>query len=214
MSDQLRPEYSKSFEFLRLIYPNGPWKLTAISVDKKKIDSRTFDPGEEGEMATWLKLHEQRNLYYCVNPPIDSARDNKKLEKAEIARVHFLHVDVDPRIGESVEEEQERIFKQLMSYKLRPSVIVFSGGGYNALWKLDEPIDIADGGGTKDDIMARAIDVERRNWQFELDFSTPDHCRDVSRILRLPGTLNRPNAEKIAKGRTISLAKLVHVEEA
>ena len=70
---------------------------------------------------------------------------------------------------------------------------------------------VADGGGTKDEIVARAVDVERRNWQFELDFSTPDHCRDVSRILRLPGTLNRPNAEKIAKGRTIALARVVKV---
>ena len=209
--NELRSDFAASLSFLALIYPEGPWKLTAISVDKKAIDSRTFGPEDEDEAIKWLQLYEKRNLYYSVNPPTQEARDLKKCEKVEVARVHYLHVDVDPRAGEDVESEQRRILEQLLTYRIEPTVVVFSGGGYNALWKLLEPIPVADGGGTKDEIVARAVDVERRNWQFELDFSTPDHCRDVSRILRLPGTLNRPNAEKIAKGRTIALARVVKV---
>lgn len=212
MSD-LRPDYSESLRFLRLIYPDGPWKLTAISVDKKSIDSRTFDPGDEADLLNWLKLHERRNLYYSVNPPIDSARDERKLDKSQVLRVHYLHVDVDPRVGEDVEEEQRRILRQFDEYRIPPSVLIFSGGGFNALWRLTEPVKIAEDAPDAKTVIARAVDVERRNWQFELDFSTPDHCRDVTRILRLPGTLNRPNADKIAKGRTISLARIERVTE-
>lgn len=210
----MTPDFSESVAFLRLIYPTGPWMLTAISVDKKAIESKTFDVSEYEMVHDWLTLHRQRNLYYSVNEPIESAREKKKLDKTDVRCVHFLHVDVDPRVGEDVEREQERILTQFSSYKIQgvlvpPSFLVFSGGGYNALWRLNEVISIAQGSPSPEETIRRAIDVERRNWQFELDFGTPDHCRDVSRILRLPGTINRPNAEKIKKGRVPAVSRLI-----
>lgn len=202
------PDFEASIRFLELIYPEGPWMLTAISIDKKSIEARTFMPEEREETIAWLNLHKMKNLYYSVNVAIESAREKRKLSKTDIHSVHFIHVDVDPRAGEDVDAEQKRIYEQLTSYKIEPSVIVFSGGGYNALWRLDRAIPIADGSPSPEETIARAVDVERRNWQLELDFDTPDHCRDISRILRLPGTLNRPNAEKVAKGRTVALARI------
>lgn len=207
-NDSLQPDFTKSVEFLRVIYPTGPWMLTCISIDKKAIEARTFSGQDEEDVLAWLALHKNRNLYYSVNQPIESAYEKRKLAKTDVHSVHYLHVDVDPRTGEDVAAEQARILKRLESYHIKPSVIVFSGGGYNALWKLSKPVPVADGSPSPEETIARAIDVERRNWQFELDFETPDHCRDVSRILRLPGTLNRPNAEKVAKGRTIALARV------
>lgn len=205
----MEQDFQESLRFLRLIYPTGPWMLTAISVDKKSIEARTFSEQEaEHDIIAWLNLHKAKNLYYSVNQPTDDAREKRKLSKTDVHSVHFLHVDVDPRAGEDVESEQARILTQLTSYKIEPSFIIFSGGGYNALWKLDTPVDISNNASSQEDAVQRAMDVERRNWQFELDFSTPDHCRDVSRILRLPGTLNRPNTEKIAKGRTIALSRV------
>lgn len=204
----MKPDFTVSLSFLRSIYPTGPWMLTAITVDKKAIDARTFDEADESAMMEWLGRYHDRNLYYSVNQPTTAAREKRKLSKADVSQVHFLHVDVDPRVGEPVEKEQERIFAELCSYRIRSSHCVFSGGGYNALWRLEEPIDVAHGASSEEEAIARAIDVERRNWQFELDFNTPDHCRDVSRILRLPGTINRPNAEKVAKGRVPALSRI------
>lgn len=205
----MTPDFQISLDFLRRIYPVGPWMLTAISVDKKAIESRTFEESEHEQVVAWLGLHRQRNLYYSVNEPIESAREKRKLEKSDVRRVHFLHVDVDPRTGEDVQQEQERILKRIQAYSPPPSELVFSGGGYNALWRLSEPYDVANNSPSVEETIRRAIDVERRNWQFELDFETPDHCRDVSRILRLPGTINRPNAEKIKKGRTPALSQVI-----
>lgn len=202
------PDFRKSLEFLRLLYSSGPWMLTAISVDKKKITAETFHGGEEERVLSWLDLHKTFNLYYSVNQPVETAYEKRKLAKTDVHSVHYLHVDVDPRAGEDVAAEQKRIIEQIERYHIKPTFIVFSGGGYNALWRLSKPIPVADGSPSPEETIARAIDVERRNWQFELDFETPDHCRDVSRILRLPGTLNRPNAEKVAKGRTVALARL------
>ncbi len=206
----MKPDYAESLRFLRILYPTGPWMLTAISVDKKQIDARTFSSDESDEVLSWLHLHEKRNLYYSVNQPVIAAYEKKKLSKAEVLSAHFLHVDVDPRVGEDVAAEQERIHEQIMSYKIEPTVVVFSGGGYNAIWRLDEAVPIFAGASSPDEAVARALEFERYNWKLELDFSTPDHCRDVCRILRLPGTINRPNAEKIAKGRVPTLARIAH----
>lgn len=209
----MTPDFQASLDFLRLIYPDGPWMLTAISVDKKSIEARTFTPKDHEDVLAWLELHKQKNLYYSVNQPIKEAREKRKLSKTDVLSAHFVHVDVDPRAGEDVGAEQNRILARLHDYKIKPTVIVFSGGGYNALWRLDKQVDIAFGSPSPEETIARAIDFERRNWQMEIDFETPDHCRDVSRILRLPGTINRPNAEKVAKGRTPALAKIVHFED-
>jgi hypothetical protein len=205
------PDFHISLAFLERIYPDGPWMLTAISIDKKSIEARTFSVEEKEEVIAWLNLHKQKNLYYSVNQPIVEAYEKRKLSKTDVHSVHFIHVDVDPRVGEDVESEQNRIKEQLFNYKIEPTEVIFSGGGYNALWRLERPIPIADGSPSVEETIARAIDVERRNWQLELDFDTPDHCRDISRILRLPGTINRPNAEKIAKGRVPNLARIARV---
>lgn len=206
----MRPDYSESVRFLKLIYPTGPWMLTAISVDKRSIEARTLF--SEDEVVGWLNLHKQKNLYYSVNEPVKEAYEKRKLLKSDVSRVHYLHVDCDPRAGEDVEAEQVRILHELESYPIPPTAIVFSGGGYNALWKLTEPVDIAAKSPNEETSINRAIDVERRNWQLELDFNTPDHCRDISRILRLPGTINRPNAKKIAAGRTPALAEIHFID--
>lgn len=215
----MTPDFAESLRFLRWMMPEGPWMMTAISVDKKFIESRSFSPDDEEAALAWLQKNSARNLYYSVNEPVAEARESKKLRKSDVRRVHFLHVDVDPRAPDASEQdkqehtrrEQERILGELSTYKVPPSAIVFSGGGYNALWRLDKPVHVAEGSPSVEESVRRALDTERRNWQFELDFSTPDHCRDVSRILRLPGTINRPNEEKLRKGRVPVLARIVHL---
>jgi len=39
-----------------------------------------------------------------------------------------------------------------------------------------------------------------------------DNCHDVTRIMRLPGTMNRPNAKKRKKGRKEVMATLIHLD--
>lgn len=204
-------DHRASLSFLRMIYENGPWLLTAIASDKSSIDAKMFEdgPSADDDILSWLDYHSKKNLYYSVNEPIHDFDDSKKkLAKSEVYRVHYLHVDVDPRADADLEQEQSRILEQLLSYRIPPSFLIFSGGGFNALWKLSRPLPVAHQSPSAQETIARATDIERRNWQFELDFATPDHCRDVSRILRLPGTINWPSREKILKGRQRALSGL------
>lgn len=203
------PANDVAVEFLYTLRPAGPWSLTAVQTDKKSIETRTFRPETERQLREWLEKHNgHRNIYFNLNPTL---RDiNKKAEREDLRSVTHLHVDVDPRVGEDIEGERARILS-LMTERLPhgvppPTTIIFSGGGYQALWKLAEPIPI-------DGQLAAAEDAKRYNQQLERLFGG-DCCHNIDRILRLPGTVNIPDAKKAKKGRVPVLAQLVaHNEE-
>jgi hypothetical protein len=76
--------------------------------------------------------------------------------------------------------------------------LIFSGGGYQAFWKLDKPIPI-----NGDEALAE--ETKLYNMQLEHAYGG-DNCHDISRVMRLPGTINVPDAKKLAKGRKAELA--------
>ncbi|HEP9227020.1 TPA: hypothetical protein VDV27_001841 [Pseudomonas aeruginosa] len=204
--EQLKPDTAAAIDFLRRWSPDDDWCLTAIIPDGK-TETRTFKPSEADEAADWIEGHQgKRNLYFHVNPvrrPLDV-----KASKEDMARLACLHVDIDPRAGEDPAEEKERALKLLRAYTPKPTVIVDSGGGVQALWKLD-PSDKLEIGGN----ISKAQELEAYNVQLEKVFQA-DHCFNVDRIMRLPGTINVPTAKKLKKGRKPALARLVEWNDA
>ncbi|WFU64841.1 VapE domain-containing protein [Bradyrhizobium brasilense] len=202
-----KPDFDAAIEFLQTVYPAGPWVLTAIRPDRKAIETRTFYPAQAKELEAWLRGYEDRNIYWSVNPPLHDL--NKKAEREDIKEVAFLHVDIDPRAGEDLTAERARC-KALLGPKLplgvpTPTAIVFSGGGYQAFWKLETPIPV-------NGKLEFAEDAKRWNQQLEFQFGG-DNCHNIDRIMRLPGTINIPDAKKRAKGRATELARLVEYNE-
>ena len=191
-----------SLNFLEKWKPDGPWVLTSISTDKTSILTRTFRIKDE--CKKWLaEQHQgQRNLYFHVN---SVRRDlNLKANREDIASLDWLHVDIDPRPGEDLEEERERALALLQDPPKgvpRPTAVIFSGGGYQGFWKLSEPLQI-------DGEVEKYEDAKRYNQQLELLFGA-DACHNVDRIMRIPGTINWPDRKKKEKGRLPTLAKLV-----
>lgn len=202
---QVEPNTAAALEFLTRWAPEGPWVLTAIAVERKGIETATFYPGDNAE--AWIeKYNGQRNIYFHVNPPV---RDlTRKAERSDIARVDWLHVDIDPRAGEDLDAERERalglLTERLPKGVPRPTCIVFSGGGYQGFWRLKEPIPV-------EGDLAAAEEAARYNQQLELRFGA-DKCHNIDRIMRLPGTVNLPDKKKQAKGRTAQLAELVEFD--
>ena len=202
---RLTPRYDESARFLQLLYPEGPWTLTAIEPDRKGITTQTFRLIED--IMTWLdEQGAGRNIYYALNPLLGPV--SKKAERENVMALAFLHVDLDPRAGEDLATEQARCFDLLRRPPegvLSPTGIVFSGGGYNGIWKLREPFPIRGN-------VAKAEEAKLYNLQLELLLGA-DACHNVDRILRLPGTLNRPGSKKRKKGRKIALAEIVEWHE-
>ncbi|WP_065754083.1 VapE domain-containing protein [Bradyrhizobium paxllaeri] len=207
MTELPSPDNLAALDFLRKLYPDGPWLLTAIRVDPPGIQTRTFSPKNEGACLDWLKSRNgERNIYFSVNPPLREL--SKKAERTDIREVVYLHVDIDPRANETLEVERERI-EALLTTNLPPGVpaptaIVFSGGGYQAFWKLDMPIPI---GGD----LELAEEAKRYNQRLEYAFGA-DNCHNIDRIMRVAGTINVPDARKTKKGRKPELAQLFRFE--
>jgi hypothetical protein len=205
----VKPELNECLEFLERWKPEGPWVLTAICSDDKdsiggrRIETKTFDETNKNEIRTWIREHQEheRNIYFTVNTL--TRKVNKKASREDVARVDVLHVDIDPRPDKPLEREQKRILKLMERPEgvMPPDLVIFSGGGYQGFWFLDESLDI-------NGDLRRAERAKLYNLQIE-NLMGGDGCHNVDRIMRLPGSVNWPNAKKRAKGREPALAKVV-----
>lgn len=200
---KIEPNNQAALEFMQLWNPNGWWVLTAITTDKTSIITETFDASKLPELIRFLEtFNGERNIYFHVNSVKEPIF--KKAQREDIKSVDWLHVDIDPRPGEELEHEHERARRLVENPPANvppPTVIIFSGGGYQAFWKLTDPILI-------DGDLEKAEDAKRYNIQLETIFGA-DNCHNIDRIMRLPGTINLPDKVKLRKGRKKSLASLI-----
>lgn len=211
------PDYAASLAFLRLLYPQGPWVLTAIHPERKSdtgdadTRTRTFTQEQEAYLLSWLEEHgAEWNLYYQVNPPTGPV-NGKKAYRHQIKEMAYLHLDMDRQPNESIEVANARMIELMRNppFGLPPATgcVSSGGGGVNAQWALEVPVPVE--GETAEERTESANKLAAYNDAIRLLFAA-DPCHDIGRILRLPGTLNRPNAKKREKyGRTEpTLAKL------
>jgi P4 family phage/plasmid primase-like protien len=106
-----------------------------------------------------------------------------------------LHVDIDPepQEDESLQQWQVRKLEELQAFWPAPSRVEFSGRGYYALWAIEFTEDWRR--------------VKRINKWLALQLGG-DKCYDVSRVLRLPGTMNpKPDAGWAA---TVHTGDVIH----
>jgi hypothetical protein len=134
----------------------------------------------------------------------------KKAAKADLAAIEYLFGDLDPKDNESQDDAKARYLAALDAYSLAPTAIIDSGNGVQPLWRLQDPIKLApmrtkqkDGSGLKfpPETEAAIADVEDRTKLLMQTLGSVAGTQNIDRILRLPGTINLPNAVKIAKGR-------------
>lgn len=171
------------------ITPDGP--ITAKAVHPDRInDLRSFIEQHNGEA----------NLYFATNP---LCRDpGKKATKADVAALAYLHTDNDPRDDMPLDTEKQRLLDDVKGFPIQPSSVVDSGNGLGCFWRLEEPI--AHNGNTDE--------LEAANKRLAQHFGG-DHCHNLDRIMRLPGTLNLPTTSKLKKGRVPVQARLLEQNE-
>ena len=198
MSDDLKPDTDGAISFLEWLRPAGPWLLSAKRPDGPFETRFCADVAAARE---WIEARNGRfNLYVMINPAIPAA--DKKACKEDVSELAFLHVDLDVKQG-PLEEGLAGIRARLADFAPRPSGIIFSGGGYWAFWRLDEPLYL---GGAE----AQIAEAELYNRQLEIVLGG-DHCFNVDRVCRIPGTINLPDKAKRDRGRTSSLATIVEL---
>lgn len=203
----ITPHLDTAVDFLRQWKPAGPWLLAAFHNDRTRAgQAQEFDAESVDKLREWVARVQKDgfNVYFHVN----SVRPGlaKKAAKTDVATVDWFHVDVDPEKGKDIGEEQKRILADLQRHGAlpKPTLITFSGGGYQAFWKLADPVKV---GGD----LAAIEQAERYNQQIAGQLGG-DNCHNADRIMRLPGTVNYPNDDKRKKGQTEILAEVIRAD--
>jgi len=179
------PDTEQAFATLEKMFDADVLRhLVAISEDGK-VTARSFKHTNRAAMCEWIDDRQGKsNLYFTVNE-LGLGVKNRKATKEDVGRALYIHVDVDDASA----------LDRIRKYLPQPTMILFSGGGYQAFWKLREPsTDLAR--------------VERINRQIARALGG-DNCHNIDRIMRLPGTINVPNAKKRKAGRVPTLAYVV-----
>jgi hypothetical protein len=208
---------SQSVQFLEALRPGGPWWLNAFPPERG---------GEvEGELAKnaaeidrFVAAHNGKlNIYFTLNP-LRGAPKSRKPSKLDIAAVEYLQADLDPRDDESPKEAKARYAEAIEGSGRQPFMVVDSGNGLQALFRV-ERIELP-GEFVKDEedkqVYAPAVlkvvdDTEARIKAFLLYLGGTTGTQNVDRILRLPGTINLPNAKKLRDGRVECQSELIEL---
>lgn len=152
-----------------------------------------FEVGDPAAVAFVARNDaEGRASYYSLN--IVQPGLTRKATKADITAARGLHVDIDPPKDGSP-FDREAVLAKLHELPSRPSYIVDSGGGLQPVWLFDEPVTD----------LALAEGINRRLAKM-LD---GDHCFNIDRLLRVPGSLNTPDTKKAEAGRVPTRARFV-----
>lgn len=177
-------EPNSALDFLRHVAPEtGYMNVVAIDPKEGDIEALAFTPETVAELAPFIHEHREWNLYWSTNPLRTAL--NKKAAKEDVAALSWVHLDLD--------DPSDAALERLRTYHVPPTLILFSGGGYQAFWRLRESVPINGN--------IEVLEAANRRVLADLD---PEHpgTYNVDRIMRLPGTTNWPTATKLAKGRT------------
>lgn len=159
-------------------------------VDDEALEGMIF--GEDG--SKW-------NLYFGVCPVLEDVDYNKRGDESNVSHVTGLWADID--VKERGFASQEEIVHYLFGLDLVPTIVVGSGsGGVHAYWKLVD--------GEKGD-----KELVDRWWSY-LDEAAGerkiDKLIDLTRILRMPGSVYFPKAE--SKSSKVGAVEILYKTDA
>ncbi|WP_395624257.1 hypothetical protein [Sphingomonas daechungensis] len=158
------------------------------------IRAEIFDAVDLPAAVAWVARNdaEGRASYYSLSVVRDGLR--KKATKSDIVAARGLFVDIDPpKDGEAFDKAWH--LDRLYGLEVPPSFIVDSGNGLQPVWLFDQP----------EHDLARVEGVNRGL----AEKLAGDHCFNIDRILRVPGSLNTPDAKKAAAGRVPVRARFI-----
>lgn len=200
MTGNLEPNPSLAVKFLGWLNPDAALYLESMaSQGGAKPIARQYAPQDTAKAIDFVASGNsddvRRNMYFLPNAEfLQGAR-----KKENMSAVRFLHVDLDYKDYPGDHKEQEdRVLALLQDKRIRPkgvpapTAIWFTGGGCQALWKLEQPLHIEQAEGLNKALL------------FALQGGPGTHNAD--RLLRLPWTMNWLNDKKRATGREPALA--------
>lgn len=171
--------------------------LVSINPHTNAVKGRDFG-SNLANASEWASIENEAgaNIYWTVN----SVRKNldKKPSKADITGARFVHVDIDPpKTGGAF--DKGIVVEALENLTTPPSFVIDSGGGLQAFWRLTASCQ-------------NLVNIEAINTQVR-DLFDADACQNIDRLMRVPGSINWPDAKKKARGRKPALASVIRDDD-
>lgn len=184
MSDLPKHNTDEAVSFIALMFQERPVTLVAITTEGN-VKAKTFRANDGPGIERWVERWQGKgNVYFQVNELREGFVD-KKAKKGDVVLARYLHVDID----------DEDALDRIVAFAPPPTVVVFSGGGFQLFYRLREPTP----------------DLDRVEWgnAWLGKQLGGDNTHNIDRIMRLPGTINLPNAKKVEAGRIPALAYIL-----
>jgi hypothetical protein len=226
-------DIKQALQFLEILEPDGRHTIASEAPfggpDNGPLweAGRTFEAHQQSLLIADIKKRQARksNVYYSVNKPckiFERQGAGGKNNIDDIISIRALAFDID---FTSFERDQEAVMVFIdKKLELKPSLVINTGGGFHLIYLLDKKLstNIRHFKTVKTDEEKELYDDMLRNrsiitllgHNFETFLRTKlvhlpvkiDNMSNIDRVMRLPGTINYPKAEKIAKGQPIAQA--------
>ncbi|WP_186442314.1 DNA-primase RepB domain-containing protein [Methylorubrum populi] len=181
------------------------YATVAITVDGPTRTAVRFGLGLDGTLPGFVQRNNDgANLFFRPGECRDGV-DPAKAGDADINALNCLWVDIDPRPTETPAECRARVdvlCRELEAVGYGPDIVVSTGGGVQLHWFTRR-------------LTFNSPDSVNRVWASGLlkrlahALGGDIAATNVSRLLRLPGTMNLPTKSKRTKGRVPAPATLV-----
>jgi hypothetical protein len=183
---------------------SGVIELSAIKLHGGRVSVRldVGDPSARSKALAFLVEHMGwGNLYVGLQPRRSDWTGNRVPNEQDVLEYRRVGFDFDRGAGETDADWNERSTKIVANCKSAGAfLVVMSGGGVQAFWKVTPSRDTSEIRGRKSVVAALSKAV------------SSDNVGDLHRLMRLPFTVNLPTAKKLERGREIALARPVHFE--
>jgi hypothetical protein len=191
-------------DFLNHCFIGGNVQLVAINSSGRKLCAHGLEPrSERGPLIKWAREKNEQGfgIYYSANE-VHTNYLHRKARKEDCDRLRLIWMDLDPIEGRDFLAERGRLQELVVhmhEFRNQPTAIIDSGNGFQIIWQTVEVE------ATNENIVAYEALGER----MECWLAGTDNTSNVDRILRLPGTVNWPNARKKKLGRIPTQAELL-----
>jgi hypothetical protein len=216
----LKLDINQALHFLDMLDPGGRHTIASeapfggFGGGPKWEQGRTYEASQREYLIEDIEARQARgsNVYYSVNRPCfvaDQRGYNGKCNAEDIIAIRALAFDIDFKT-----KKDPDLVKALLAFVdehligvLRPSLVIDSGGGFQLIYLLRQIIDVQLNPDQRRATTDLAHDFETllRSHASSSSASLTDHIKidsmsNVDRVMRLPGTINYPRAEKPGRG--------------
>jgi putative DNA primase/helicase len=162
-------QHKKAQEFINALHAGGGWGFYWTLPDKK---THWFESGQPADIP------QDDHVYFGVHPSNKNGGQNQRSKADSIRAINCLYADFDAK-----DKDKSELLTDIALLSAPPSILIDSGGGYHAYWLLESTYPLNTSG------QRERADKIQKQWVSYV--GADDGAKDLARVLRVPGTLNR-----------------------